>query len=599
MSARQSPQWPPSPWTSHSTLNNPLPESGDPLQKCVDLAMQYDEHLFRTWNAEIQNLLIFAGLFSGIVTAFAIEVGRDLKEEPAEATTFILAQLASHLMSNVSSQLPLQLPKDALDPFSISKQNLRYNLFIYISLILGLSTALVGILCLQWLREFDHHEHLSNADVLKLRQVKFEGLRKWRVPQVMSALPLLLQVALVCFFVGLIDWLSARDMRMAIGVGAVIGAAGLVLLATTVLPVIYSCLRCFRPASETAAECPYKSPQSWLAFKLFTLPFAAIDWLSPKSDHGPNAATGRKFMENLYKTTSWSAFDKAWQYHQRMSLDVPLVWLAETFADHLDSMTAILTSARRGNTSVAWSFSDRLQSNPKKENAPLNDLQGEVKELARDLACYHALTHHIDKHENVRNNLDVFKYVTELYIRISNTMNAGVTLPFQYATEIKPPILRREFDPAHQVPLELKLQLLSTLQKALVSPRRDLDKESDAFWEILVHFVNDSSVSNATEISKLVSILDRIFIPSTRWVDSQTKRILFSKGLLKVMYAVYYFKAKRTNILKIFDSISFKECMNIIVDNFQGDRPHPLRDTTWNQFLTKHGLDSRYIPPAM
>jgi hypothetical protein len=95
-----------------------------------------------------------------------------------------------------------------------------------------------------------------------------QALEKWRVPQIFASLPLLIQAALLLFFVGIVDFLASLSKVIAIPVVAVTLTV-LFLVGTTVLPT----LQCFtvslrRPMSNAPVPlpCAYKSPQS-LAFR--------------------------------------------------------------------------------------------------------------------------------------------------------------------------------------------------------------------------------------------------------------------------------------------------------------------------------------------
>ncbi|KIJ91938.1 hypothetical protein K443DRAFT_54095, partial [Laccaria amethystina LaAM-08-1] len=147
---------------------------------------EYDDGMCDVWKDEIQNLLIFAGLFSGVVTAFTIESQKKLQEDPKETTALLLTKISAQLAnaSNTIESLP------AIEPFSTTSPVVRVNICWFISLMLSLMTILIGILCLQWLREFQHRTSLPHKEVLHLRQVRYEGLYKWHVPSILSALPL-------------------------------------------------------------------------------------------------------------------------------------------------------------------------------------------------------------------------------------------------------------------------------------------------------------------------------------------------------------------------------------------------------------------------
>ncbi|KAJ3512062.1 hypothetical protein NLJ89_g3739 [Agrocybe chaxingu] len=56
----------------------------------------------KIWEGEVQNILIFASLFSAVVTAFVIESYKDLKPDPTYTTVVLLAQIANRLDANVN-----------------------------------------------------------------------------------------------------------------------------------------------------------------------------------------------------------------------------------------------------------------------------------------------------------------------------------------------------------------------------------------------------------------------------------------------------------------------------------------------------------------
>jgi len=63
-----------------------------------------------------------------------------------------------------------------------------------------------------------------------------EALKRWYVPQIFAALPLLLQIGLILFLVGLADFLWQLNHSVTIPVLMAVGATLLFLFVTTVLP---------------------------------------------------------------------------------------------------------------------------------------------------------------------------------------------------------------------------------------------------------------------------------------------------------------------------------------------------------------------------
>ena len=122
---------------------------------------KYDKESCEGWNKDIDSTLIFvsdssssekfflddtafqAGLFSATITVFTIESCKWLSEDPADTTARLLAQLAQHLGTpNVSADTP---------PFSVTASAIHINIFWFLSLIITLSAALIGILCKRWI----------------------------------------------------------------------------------------------------------------------------------------------------------------------------------------------------------------------------------------------------------------------------------------------------------------------------------------------------------------------------------------------------------------------------------------------------------------
>lgn len=106
-------------------------------------------------------------------------------------------------------------------------------------------TASLGMLVKQWLREFLAGDYYSPQARLRVRQFRREGLSRWRVFEIAALLPLLLQVALGLFFLGLC--IFTRSINDAVGRTTVPLVSGWILF--FVLTII---------APAFSARCPYK-----------------------------------------------------------------------------------------------------------------------------------------------------------------------------------------------------------------------------------------------------------------------------------------------------------------------------------------------------
>ncbi|EJD34682.1 hypothetical protein AURDEDRAFT_31197, partial [Auricularia subglabra TFB-10046 SS5] len=146
----------------------------------------------------------------------------------------------------------------------------RINVYWFLALTLSLTAALVGILCKQWVREYERDVGRSHEQALGVRQMKFEGLDSWRVGEIVSSVPLLLQLALALFMIGILELLWRLHSTVAATVTVVAGLTLLFYSATSFLPLIQFLDMHFRPLGFYArmrSQCPYKSPQAWLALR--------------------------------------------------------------------------------------------------------------------------------------------------------------------------------------------------------------------------------------------------------------------------------------------------------------------------------------------
>ncbi|KAF8887554.1 hypothetical protein BD779DRAFT_1395183, partial [Infundibulicybe gibba] len=116
--------------------------------------------------------------------------------------------------------------------------SLRINAFWFLSLTFSLTAGLVGILCKQWLRHYQQDIPKPPKGALAIRQFRYESLLQCRVMDILSALPVLLGLGLILFFVGLIDFLQGLNVKVAIPVTILIGTGFAFLAVTTSAPAL-------------------------------------------------------------------------------------------------------------------------------------------------------------------------------------------------------------------------------------------------------------------------------------------------------------------------------------------------------------------------
>ncbi|KAJ7578606.1 hypothetical protein C8J56DRAFT_968557, partial [Mycena floridula] len=92
----------------------------------------------------MDGILLFAALFSAVVTAFIIESYKLLSPDPAALTLLILYQISQQLANG--SQTIAFLPNPSQIPFSPSTPAVLTNIFWFLSLALSLTCALAATL---------------------------------------------------------------------------------------------------------------------------------------------------------------------------------------------------------------------------------------------------------------------------------------------------------------------------------------------------------------------------------------------------------------------------------------------------------------------
>lgn len=206
-----------------------------------------------------------AGLFSAVVTAFIIESYQQLRPDPTDVVISLLQQIVSGTSNVANGTLPSVSGSPA--SFAAARSSIRVNIFWFTSLVLALTVALIGIITLQWLREHQRYDNnLTPMQIFAIFNARSDGLRRWYVPHIFSALPLLLQSALILFFAGIVDFLFTLQPTVAIVVSVAVGIPILFLIATTLLPTLqlYTLQLPFILSinDNVPAPCPYKSPPS-------------------------------------------------------------------------------------------------------------------------------------------------------------------------------------------------------------------------------------------------------------------------------------------------------------------------------------------------
>ncbi|KAG6865695.1 hypothetical protein C0991_000309 [Blastosporella zonata] len=223
-------------------LRNGYNEGADKLWSIyVSEAERFDSSVTETWKADMDSTLIFAGLFSAVVTAFIIESYQLLEKDSTSVTNDLLTQLLVAQIVTANGSSPVVLPSST-PAFVPSTSAVIVNILWFLSLSCSLAAALCVTLVQKWVRNYlqriqRHSQLLKRA---RVRSFIFNGSKDWKVNLIIEYIPTLLHMSLFLFFSGLYIFLFNISIPVSSAVAVVviflIGFYGLATLAPLLDP---------------------------------------------------------------------------------------------------------------------------------------------------------------------------------------------------------------------------------------------------------------------------------------------------------------------------------------------------------------------------
>ncbi|KIY73009.1 hypothetical protein CYLTODRAFT_318169, partial [Cylindrobasidium torrendii FP15055 ss-10] len=208
----------------------------------------FDNDMLLESNDSLDILLIFAGLFSAVLTTFVAQTSQALSPDNDAISSSVLIELVA-LQRAQANGTSLDAIPAADTSFSPSRIDLWTNGLWFTSLALSLCTALFSVLAKQWLRQYASFVSGTTRTRALTRQFRYDGLNRWKVPLIIGILPTILHISLFLFLVGLVVFLVPLSRTLAYVLAGITGFAVVTYFVTTSLPVFY-------------AQCPYRTPLS-------------------------------------------------------------------------------------------------------------------------------------------------------------------------------------------------------------------------------------------------------------------------------------------------------------------------------------------------
>ncbi|KAF8798236.1 hypothetical protein BYT27DRAFT_6900122 [Phlegmacium glaucopus] len=209
-------------------------------------AESYDRALMETWKDDMDSIIIFAGLFSAVLTAFTVDASKNLKLDPTDHTNALLSQTVV-LLAQISQQLgpngsqTIISPLQPLEQFKLNPSDLRVNIFWYMSLGFSITAALGATLVQQWVRNYlQLFQRLSGSlERSRMRQYLFHGLSSNHMALLVECIPAFIHISLFLFFIGLAENLFPTNHAVAIATTTIMGFCAVFYVACSIFPVLY------------------------------------------------------------------------------------------------------------------------------------------------------------------------------------------------------------------------------------------------------------------------------------------------------------------------------------------------------------------------
>ncbi|KAG8963215.1 hypothetical protein FRC00_007280 [Tulasnella sp. 408] len=174
------------------------------------LAQEIDDDMTGGLKEQLDEMLIFAGLFAGVNTAFLALTIPLLSADPADDTNALLAQNKAILMQLVAGRNDT-VPTDSILPsaaFSPSHDIFLINALFSLSLAFAILSSYLAVLGRQWLVYYRKRGG-GGPDRQRWEQLKrFLGAERWKLEPILDdVFPSLLQIGLIIFCASLVLYL--------------------------------------------------------------------------------------------------------------------------------------------------------------------------------------------------------------------------------------------------------------------------------------------------------------------------------------------------------------------------------------------------------
>ncbi|KAH8817853.1 hypothetical protein DL96DRAFT_1751776, partial [Flagelloscypha sp. PMI_526] len=231
----------------------------------LDEAEAYDHDMIQGFRDTIDSLLVLAGLFSAIIATFVAQTSQSLKPNFSQLNLLVQIEQTALLRTggNISAMNIVPSSGITAQTPTFTTADLWINGLFFTSLSISVATALLAALAKQWCQvRFYVDSSVTRLTTLLAytsvtsgsarykvlsRQFRFDGLIKWKLPEIVGSLPLLLHTAFAVFFAGLSFFVYDLHQTLSSSVIFIAITVAILYFGALVLPAIW-------------LECPFRIP---------------------------------------------------------------------------------------------------------------------------------------------------------------------------------------------------------------------------------------------------------------------------------------------------------------------------------------------------
>ncbi|KAJ7811900.1 hypothetical protein B0H14DRAFT_3150565 [Mycena olivaceomarginata] len=300
-------------------------------------------------------LLVFAGLFSSVLTTFVAQTSQALSPDNTAVSNSILLELVSLQRAQANGTSFESIPHADVS-FTVALSDVWVNGLWFTSLMLSLTTALLAVLAKQWLRQYTSFIAGSARERATIRQFRYASFDKWGVQSIIGLLPAILHLSLFLFMAGLVVFLYALNHVMATIMACIAGCLLGIYIVTNVLPIL-------------VIGCPFRTPLTPLLYSfIYGLGRDFVRFLRITRKFG---RCKDKFLRQAERTYV--------RRHETLCINSALSWLASTTSDPSAKLILVealgLVHPPLNFESLRFDFRQQWRNIALPPNTPCNEMQ--------------------------------------------------------------------------------------------------------------------------------------------------------------------------------------------------------------------------------